>query len=469
MTAIHPTRRATSNDAAHSRETPARRMRVATQLRQWLLQPTRWWETTGVFAVATALYVSVVTLLGGFQTGDASETVYPSILMAHGQLACAYPASNPFPVPMAGPGYAVWTAAAQWLLHLGYVPAFPSPSAFGVNCSQASGALAQWLHLSGVYWSVIHLSVLAWIALALSAHYLLGATGLHGRRQAWIAPLALAVTPAVFMAVQEYFHPQDQLALALVFVAVGASLRQRFALAGTLFALAFVTQQYTSLALVVVAAISFGAERRQLLRSCAVALAGLVVLIGAFLGATGVRAALLGTGHSRIKYGTWMYELHLPEVTGLVISRVLPLVLAGVIASWAARRRRDLARDPEFLLGVLAVAFSLRVLLEINLFGYYLLATAATLVLRDVVARRSCRGTIWLMVAVLVAFPRDGVWQHLWASQPTWFFQVVLAPSAFTVSLLSLLRTMRGEGARERLAGDHASVEDAPSTARVVS
>ena len=417
-------------------------------MQSWLNEPTAWWQTTFTLVGASLLYLIVVILLGGFQPGDASETVYPSMMIAHGRLACAYPSMSLFAVPMAAPGYAVVTAFLQWVLRLGFAQPFPTMAALGAGCSHAAGVFTGWLYSPGLYSSMLHLSVISWISLIMCTHYLLGATPLRGRRRAWVAPFALALTPPVFMAVQEYFHPQDQLALALALLAIGAWLRQRAGLAGIVLALAFATQQYTILAMIVVIIASVGAERRRLVSGFALTLVVVTTLVGFFLGRAAVHATLLGTGHSRIKFGTWMYEFHLPEFAGLIISRVLPLVMTAILAWWAVRRRPDLAHDAEFILGLLALAFSLRVLLEINLFGYYLLATGATMVLRDVVARRSYRGTVWLLVTILVAFPRMGVWQHLWPSEPPWLTQVILAPSAFTLTLLSLLRTMKSEGTR---------------------
>ena len=263
-------------------------------------------------------------------------------------------------------------------------------------------------------------------------------------RQVCLIPICLAVTPPVFFAVQEYFHPQDQLALAFFLVAAGVYLRHGFALSGVLLAGAYVTQQYTAIGIVILVVLAVGNARWRLL-------GGFIVSLGVFtavawwrLGSSVLKPTLLGTGQSRINPGTLMAELHVPTLLGLGISRVAPLVLAGLLGAWCARRRPEFANDPELLLGLLAVGWSLRVLLEINLFGYYLLATAATLVLRDIVARRTSRTTLWLLLGSLVSFGHLDVWRHLLNNPPQWPYQIVFAPTTFVIALASLRSSLHG-------------------------
>ncbi len=442
---------------------PTRPTRRIEPVRRWLGRPVLRWQTTAVVALSGLLYVGLVQFLGGFQSGDASETIYPAVLMAHGQWSCAYPASNPFPVPMAGPGFSLLSAALQWVLRLGFNHPFPPHGPFGKTCAHAASALAHWEVASGTMASLLHTSLAAWLALVLAGLFVIRQTPLGRTRQEWLVPLALSATPPVLMAVQEYFHPQDQLALALALFALGLWLRQRYEMAGVLFALAFITQQYTSLAIVIFVVLAGGRERRRLLGGFVTALGGLLALLGTVMGPHVVTAALLGIGRGRIHIGTLMYEVHVPELLALVIARALPLVAVALFGAWHSRRHANLAYNAEYLLGLIAVGWTVRLVLEINLFGYYMLATGATLVLRDIVAQRAFRGTIWLLVVTMVIFGHVQVWQVLWFTRPTWLCQLILSPAAMGVALYSLHQTVT----RLRTSATLSTMPDGgPTTAR---
>lgn len=82
---------------------------------------------------------------------------------------------------------------------------------------------------------------------------------------------------------------------------------------------------------------------------------------------------------------------------------------------------------------------------EENLWSYHCLATGATLVLRDITARRVFRGTVWWLVLVLLAFEYVRFPQTPWWSWPSWFWQVTIKPSAFVRAFNSLRQTLREE------------------------
>lgn len=392
---------------------------------------------------SAGLYIVSILALGGFQQGDLSETLYPAILMAHGDWSCAYPSVSLYPVPMAAPGYSLLDAAVQWILRIGYATPFPALSQFGHACRLGADVFGDWTAASNEIPTIIHTSLFAWFALAAAATYVARQTAIGRTRQIWLIPLTLAITPPVLFAVQEYFHPQDQLALAFFLAASGLFLRRNLGLAGVVAAAAYVTQQYTVIGLIILVVLTTGTDRWRLVRGFTLALASFTAFAYWALGEASLKAALLGTGESRIQPGTWMAELHVPKLVGIGIARLLPLLVAGLIAAWCVRRRRDFARDPELLLGLLAVGWSLRVLFEINLFGYYLLATAATLVLRDIVAKRAFRGTIWLLLATVVSFGHFSVWRDSLHNPPDWPYQLIFAPATVAVAFASLRSSLR--------------------------
>ena len=245
------------------------------------------------------------------------------------------------------------------------------------------------------------------------------------------------------MSVQEYYHPQDMWALAMTFAAVALWLRERSFLAGVFLALAVMSQQYAILGVVVLVVVSSSRERRRII--CAGAFTALVTATSMYLvaGSRALSATLLGTGDTTIHSGTWMAEIHLRSGTGIGLSRIGPLLAAAYISRWCFLRRPDLLKDPVVILGLLATCWSLRLVFEENLWGYYCLATGATLVLRDIAALRLSRGTIWWLLLVLVVFGDYRLHQPPWGYWPTWVFQLLIAPSAFLVSFHSLRRSMR--------------------------
>ncbi len=416
----------------------------AVEEQRWPSQHPHWTLSAVAVALSGALYWCIVAVAGGFNRADADTTIYSSVMYAHGYWTCAY-RSVPSDYPLAGPVYPVVSGLVQWITRAGFSSSKLLAGQFGANCQHA---YSSYWHFEGVsniaaYQWVLRTGVVAFVALAVSALAIFRSTPWHSTRITWLVPLALALTPPVVFCVQEDYHPQDIWALSMAFAAVALGLRGRSLGAGVVWALAVMSQPYTLLGVVVILVVSPRLEQRRLIVGGAL---GALVLGGAFYLVSGPRAlsaALLGTGHTSIHEGTWMAQLHVGTGLGLVISRIGPLVGAALVAWWVRTRRPDVAHDPIVLLGLLATAWSLRLVFEENLWGYYCMATGATLVLRDIMVRRTSRGTIYWLVMVFVAFGRVSGYPRPWGVWPYWVWQLLLVPSAFLVAFFSLRASMK--------------------------
>lgn len=410
-----------------------------------------WVQSVLAVAVGGVLYWWIAELAGGFTRGDADSTLYSSVMMAHGYWSCTYRAWPPSQ-PLSGPIYPLASALIQWITRAGF--SFPLPSALvGHSCRNALTSYIAWSRNSGAYNAALRTGLVAWVALCVSGIALLRSSAVRTKRGIWLIPLTLAFTPPVVFCVQEFYHPQDMWALAMVFAATALWLRGRMLWVGIFLALAVMSQPYTFLAVVVLFAMSPW-ETRQKMTIGGVATAALTAIIMyATSGTRALSATLLGTGDTSIHFGTWMWELHVSSTLGIALSRFAPLVAAYAISRWCWRRRPDISHDPVVLLGLIATCLSLRLVFEENLWGYYCMATGATLVLRDIIAARASRETIYWLVLVLIIFGDAHWYPRPWGSWHTWIWQLLLAPSAFFVSLFSLRRTMRSDptSSRERI------------------
>ena len=404
-----------------------------------------------------AIYWFIVELAGGFAKDDSYSVLYSSVMFSHGYWSCAY-RSMPSYLPQSGPVYPLVSAAVQWITRLGFSTGYLTPSQIGPSCHNAFnifGRLTRGTDVSPFY-PVLPTAMVAWFALTLSALAIFRTSVLRSTRSIWLIPLAFALTPPLIFCVQEYYHPQDIWALAMAFTAVALGLRQRAFAAGVLWALALMSQPYTLLGVVTILVISSWPVRRRLVAGGAICTAMVCSVLYLTSGSHAVVASLLGTGNTLIHETTWMYELHVNSTFGLVFSRLGPVAVVALVAWWVRSRRPDVVSDPVILLGLLATAWSLRLVFEENLWGYYCMATGVTLVLRDIMARRASRGTIYWLVLVLFAFGDIHGHFRFWGQWPTWVWQLLLAPTAFLVAFSSLRVSMRPSLPETELVGaDH--------------
>ena len=221
--------------------------RVVAQLNR----PRRRWVLLLGWAFSAIVFVSVVELQGGLYQGDVSEVLPPTWAMAHGAFACAYSNNGVITRHIyAAPLYSMVTAGLSVLFRIGHAVPFPMRALSENSCATSVSSLLSWAARSGASHPTMLLGYVAPLALLLGAMSVLAVTSV--RRTLWemVALVTLALTPALFLAFAFYFHPQDVLAMGFVLGAVAAVASRRWGLSGALLGLAFTTQQFALLVIV---------------------------------------------------------------------------------------------------------------------------------------------------------------------------------------------------------------------------
>jgi uncharacterized membrane protein YdbT with pleckstrin-like domain len=130
--------------------------------------------------------------------------------------------------------------------------------------------------------------------------------------------------------------------------------------------------------------------------------------------------AVAGTHATPPGTETFVRRLHLHGVALVAASRVLPLALAATAAFWARSRLKSALCRPQALVALVAVSLALRLLFEVNLYGYYFMATSVALIALDVVAGRLRVETIGWIVVTTAFFPRRSSHWCWWRSGTQW-------------------------------------------------
>jgi hypothetical protein len=180
--------------------------------------------------------------------------------------------------------------------------------------------------------------------------------------------------------------------------------RESWVWAGVLFGLAVTSQQF---ALLVLAPLFVLAPPSRRMRFAGGAIGPIVLVVVPLVVLTSghvIRAAVLGSGNTASVGGTVLWEMHLQGAPLVAASRILPIVVSIVLA-WCARRRfGELVLEPVPLLSLVATSLSLRLIFEQNLFGYYFMALAVSLVVLDVVRGRIRSYLLAWLALVTLAF-----------------------------------------------------------------
>ena len=363
---------------------------------------------------AIAVFMGVVRFVGGGPSEiDLGETIYSTWAVAHGHLSCAYSPVSSFPFPfVARPGPFIaplWPLVSGWLSALfgvGHNVAFPSGSAMGPNCSTALVAMYKWSLGSNAVLPTMRIGYVSWLILMAGVVAVLRASG-RGRC-GWepTVLVLLALASPVWMPLTMAFHPQDLIAMGLALGGLACVLRGRWVWAGVLLGLAITSQQF---ALLVLAPLIFVVppHRRVRLVGSAIGMWSIVVVpMLAITSGRAFRAVVLGSGNTPSIGGTVLSYMHLDGVLLVIVSRVLPIVVAMALARWAMRRLGPGALAPLPLISLVATSLALRLVFEQNIFGYYFLALCVTLVLLDAIKGR-IRGELvaWVALITLVSNP----------------------------------------------------------------
>jgi hypothetical protein len=405
---------------------------VTRRSESWLERPlSGWWWAIG-WVAATGVFVVLTRLLGGISPGDADLSIFSTWAIGHGHLACAYPSDihqsssvNQWPGPFIEPLWPLFAGGITALFGIGHTVPFPTQAALGVHCSTATGAMNQWSIRSHSFWPTMHVGYVGWVVLMGGAVAFLRTTSKGRTKWEPVAVLVLACCPLVSSTLIEDFHPEDLLTVGLVLCGLACVRRDRWGWAGILLGLALTTQQFSLLVIAPLVVIAPIHRRRQLVGSTIAAVA--IVVIPMFVITSGrILAALDGTSATPSRGDTVLSMLRLHGLALLVSSRALPIVLAMVLASWASRKMGPKLLDPVPLASLMAACFALRLVFEINIFGYYFMALAVMLLMTDVLRAR-IRGEVvaWLVLIVLALQPLH--WSQRWnAALPAAALVVVL-------------------------------------------
>jgi hypothetical protein len=403
-----------------------------------------WIFASSIFALATRL-------AGGVTTSDSFVTVNSSMAIAHGQLSCAYPPQSTLGGnPLVPPLYPLISGALSALFRIGQDVAFPTSAQLGPHCSTAFSAIGNWIVPTRALFTTILLGYVGWIPLAVGVVLLLRATG-RGRC-VWepITLIAVACAPPVIMCLHEYFHPQDLIAVGLSLAALANLFRQRWLVAGILLGLAFATQQLALLFFVPLVALAPRRQRNRLVAGFLAAAALIDVPIFVITSGRALKALFLGTGVNT-KRATLLVQTHLTGDTLFALSRALPLVLGLAIALWVRRRFGLAGLEPITVLSVVAATLTLRLVFEVNLWGYYFMAVVVVLIMRQVIVGRVSWGfVLWLVVATYAAVDGGLANRPALAALPMSLWQVLLVPWILALTLqpieeLAAVRPRSGE------------------------
>lgn len=437
---------------------PTRRSKEPSPLVQWLDQPRSQWWCVASWVVATAVFISVTTLLGGLTELDALLSTYSSWLIAHGNVACAYPPGGSVDFPLTAPLYPVVAGGLAALFRVGHGFPFPNQAALGHNCLTWLAPMTRWSNQTHALTPTLRFGYIGWFALAAGIVAVMRSSG-RGRN-GWEPAILIAVacTPPVFMCLQSLFHPQDLLAMGLILLGVSCAQRNAWMWAGVLMGLAFASQQFALLAVALLFVI-VPAKRRLAFSSSAVAtIAVIVIPLMALSSGRALRVALTGSAGGGALVTSIPWEFHLTGSSANDVLRALPVIAVVGLALWARRRLSNAVMEPVVLISLLATTLALRLVFEGGLYGYYFMATAVSIVLLDFI-RRTFRVEVilWVALVALVFSPLPWGRDRLTYGVHMWVWQLVLVPPAVALAISPLIDRIKRQRSSAPIAADATS------------
>ena len=351
---------------------------------------------------STGLFVALIAVFSGPSHIDTQESVYSTWAIQHGQIACAYPSVSEPNEPPVAPLYPLLSGGIAAITQIGHGTPFPTAAALGPGCRKLYPETKGWLIRSGAVVPTTWIGSVCWLALMAGVIAWLRACGRGRRGWELMTLLVVGSLLPVWMCVQTFFHPQDLLALGLALTAMACARRDRWLLAGVLCALAVLSQQFALL--VAAPLLVLAPSTKRISYAGAGLLTGAIVVVPLAVMTSGhaLRAIALGTGDNPAEGGTVLWETHAYGAVAVLLFRVAPVAASVVLAWWAARLFGSGALEPVVLMSLISVSLSLRLVFEANLFPYYFMALAVSLVLLEV-TRGSIRRSVaaWLIALTL--------------------------------------------------------------------
>lgn len=346
--------------------------------------------------VATIAFVGLISYLGGPSQADTYQSVFSTWSIEHGQFACAFPSGFKVTAPL----YPLLSGGIAALGRVGHAVSFPFADVRGPECQRAFLAINYWSIQARAINDTIRIGLICWFVLMAGVISCVRAFG-RGRRL-WepAALLTVALLPPVWMCIEHTFHPEDLLAIGFGLCAVALAKRGLWWAAGVFAALAILSQQYALLIAIPLLIAAPSGRRRIIYVASAAASAAIILVPMVLAGSTGAfHAAVFGTGDTGGVGGAvlWEFGLHGPVL--VFFSRILPLLLSAALTVWACQRLLPgSALDATPLCCIIAVSLGLRLVFEQQIFGYYYMPLAVTLLLLCVAT-----GRIFVPVLVWIA------------------------------------------------------------------
>jgi hypothetical protein len=391
--------------------------------------------------LATCVFAASVTcwflINGSGVPGDTGEVVAPGTALLHGEPKCAYPPQLHSSVP---PLYPLFEAGAMAITGIGRTGVPPGWET-NPRCGPARPVPG---HRSTAIWPILAIGLLMWPALLLGFHLVIRASRRGHTRWEILGACLLAAMPQLTGPLVEFFHPEDLLAMALILASVAAAIRSRWLAAGILIGLACGAKQYAALAAVpLVVSAPSGGRLRSLVAG--VATLGSVAIVLRLLMGGGLVTAWGGGNATPASRGTAVDLLGLHGAGLTLVARVAPLVVAGLVAWWARGRLGSRTCEPVPLLALVTTGLALRLVFEVNLYGYYLMAACVGLITLDVAAGRLRSETIGWVILSAALYPPDV--ESIAALRPLvpwpWPVPLAVAVSGVVVAALPLVHRLR--------------------------
>jgi hypothetical protein len=415
---------------------------AGTSIADWLSRPlSNYWCALG-WIFATAIFAGVTAIAGGLTENDANVSVYVAWSLAHGHLSCGYLPSGALGYAATAPLYPLLSGGIAALLRIGHSVAFPTEAQLGLHCLTSTSAINEWALRSGAWAPTLRIGFVAWIALTLGVIAILRTSG-RGR-SGWepATLIILACVPPIAMCLVEYFHPQDLLALGLALLSLAAARRNNWVWSGIFLGLALVSQQF---ALLIFAPLLLLVPSQLRFKFVGVAvLSGAAVAVPVILLTSGqaFSSVVVGTGESSAS-NSWLVQTGIHGTLLFALSRFLPIAFAIALSWWAYQRLGQKLFDPVPFLSLTATCVAFRLVFEINVWGYYFMATAVLLVVLDIICGRIRITLVAWLIAVTVVVIHVFKMRTTYQTWPATFWQVVLVASATALALIPLLSSVR--------------------------
>lgn len=390
---------------------------------------------------ASILFLLLVRSTGGVTTADANSSINSTWAVAHGSLACAYPPTNTLGgAPTTAPLYVLLSGGLAALFRVGNGAAFPTSAQMGAHCSNAVTLIERWDLRSHALSSTVLIGYVGWLAILTGALMILRAAGRGRTLSEPLTAVLLVFVAPIYICLHQYFHPQDLIAMGLGMVAIATSLRDRWILVGVFLALAITSQQFAVLIAVPIVIVAPTSR----LWKCTVAFATTLLVVDLPLviitSGRSIDAIIYGTA-ATTRGGTWLDETHLTGPLLFRVARLLPLATGFALALYVRRRDGSRALSPASLVALVAVCLILRLVFEVNLWGYYFMASAVLLLILDLLRRRFRVSYVaWLLLVIYATIDGGLATTHSLVTLPTWLWQIILVPTALALALGPLFK-----------------------------